>query len=261
MTAPAKLIVLTDLHMVPEGGDIIGLDPFARLATAIDHINRHHGDAARVVVTGDLAHRGDPASYARVRTLLGRLRPPLSLTIGNHDDRQAFLEAFPGAARDSDGFVQEALKVGGYTLILLDTVEQGRGEGRLCEARLAWLRARLAEGGPSIVFMHHPPHPTGFPGMDAIALQNGDAFHQTLRGHDVRLVVAGHVHRTISGVHAGTPFAIFKSPVHQQPMDLEARDTHLSVDEPGAYGILLLGPDGVIVHTDDYELSRPPGRA
>ena len=104
--------------------------------------------------------------------------------------------------------------------------------------------------------MHHPPHPTGFPGMDRIALRNGDEFHRLIRRHgNVRHIVAGHVHRTVSGSFRGVPFSIFKSPVHQQPMDLRACDTSLSVDEPAAYGILLLTPDGVIAHTEDYELA------
>lgn len=40
-------------------------------------------------------------------------------------------------------------------------------------------------------------------------------------------------------------------------MPFAAEDTTLSVDEPGAYGIVLLRPDGVLVHTEDYEISSP----
>ena len=107
-----------------------------------------------------------------------------------------------------------------------------------------------------IVFMHHPPHAIGFPGMDRIALRNGDEFYRLIVGYgNVRHVVAGHVHRTVSGSFRGIPFSIFKSPVHQQPMDLLSCDTSLSVGEPAAYGILLLTSDGVIAHTEDYELA------
>lgn len=255
MTAPSKVIVLTDLHLLPEGGRIIGLDPFQRVAAAIAHINAHHPDAERVIVTGDLTHRGDAASYERVRELLGRLVVPCSVMLGNHDDRDAFFAAFPDAPRDPDGFAQHVATVGGYRLVMLDTVKERSPAGTLCARRLAWLGEALADRAPAIVFMHHPPHPTGFAGMDAIALDNGDAFHAlAARAGNVRLVVAGHVHRTISGVHDGLPFAVFKSPVHQQPMVLNAGDTSLSVDEPGAYGILLLGERGVTVHTDDFGL-------
>jgi hypothetical protein len=40
-------------------------------------------------------------------------------------------------------------------------------------------------------------------------------------------------------------------------MPFAAEDTTLSVDEPGAYGIVLLRPDGVLVHTEDYEIASP----
>jgi 3',5'-cyclic AMP phosphodiesterase CpdA len=104
--------------------------------------------------------------------------------------------------------------------------------------------------------MHHPPHPTGFAGMDAIALSNGDAFYALLaRFPNVRHIVAGHVHRTINGSHKGIGFSVFKSTCHQQPLVFSAEDTSLSVDEPAAYGLLVLQQDGVLVHTEDYEIS------
>lgn len=260
-----KLIIFTDLHMLPEGGRIIGLDPHARLAAGIDHVNRHHGDAARVIVTGDLAHRGDAESYARLARLLAGFDMPVSLLIGNHDSRAAFRAAFPGAPVDADGFVQQAIDLPEGRLLLLDTVNDPAGPnadphaGHLCARRLAWLDARLAEaaGRPCHIFMHHPPVATGFPGMDRIRLADEAAFYALLHRHGaVRHLFAGHVHRTIGGVCRGIPFSIFKSPVHQQPMLLDIDDPTLSVDEPAAYGIVLLGADGVVVHTEDYEIAR-----
>ena len=38
-----KLIQVSDLHFVPPGTLLLGLDPRARLAAAIADINRHHG--------------------------------------------------------------------------------------------------------------------------------------------------------------------------------------------------------------------------
>lgn len=261
-----KLIVFTDLHITPEGGRIIGLDPVARLRNGIQHVNRHHPDAARVIFTGDLAHRGDAASYARLRDLLSELHCPYSLLVGNHDHRERFLDCFPDCPVDANGFVQQVLDVDGARLILLDTLFAPPYEfpasysGYLCEQRLAWLGQQLQEAAaklPVLVFMHHPPHATGFAGMDAIALRNGEAFYDVLNRHgNVRHIVAGHVHRTISGSSHGISFSVFKSPCHQQPMNFGAMDTSLSVDEPAAYGIIFLQPDGVLVHTEDYEISQ-----
>lgn len=263
-SAMTKLILLTDLHMVPEGHAIIGLDPYRRLEAGIDHINRYHADADRVVITGDLAHYGDEASYRRLKGLLDRLAPPLSITIGNHDQRPVFQSVFPEAACDANGFVQSVVDLSDCRLVILDSValatygDPHDHAGRLCPSRLAWLEDALAGAGgrPVLLFLHHPPHETGFSGMDAIRLADEAAFYAVVERHSaVRHIFAGHVHRTISGSHRGIAFSVFKSTVHQQPMPFDTPDTSLSVDEPAAYGIALVTREGVLVHTEDYEIA------
>ena len=120
-------------------------------------------------------------------------------------------------------------------------------------------RGLLATAGRRavVIFMHHPPHATGFVGMDALRLCNETEFYRLLAtAGNVRHIFAGHVHRTISGSCRGIPFSIFKSPVHQQPMTFDLPDSSLSVDEPAAYGIVFLRRDGILVHTEDYEISQ-----
>jgi 3',5'-cyclic AMP phosphodiesterase CpdA len=259
-----KVIVFTDLHMLPEGGRIIGLDPYERLLKGVRHVNRLHPDAVRVLCTGDLTHRGDHASYLRLREVLAELQMPYSLLLGNHDNRGNFREVFPEMPVDSAGFVQRILDLPTGRLIMLDTLHEPPHDfpyasGYLCDRRLAWLEGQLQSAGdrPTYIFMHHPPHAVGFPGMDEIRLVNEDAFYElVLRFKNLRHIFAGHIHRTISGSSRGIPFSIFKSPVHQQPMMLDVADCSLSVDEPGAYGILLLRDDGVLVHTEDYEIAE-----
>ncbi|HVJ43528.1 MAG TPA: phosphodiesterase [Dongiaceae bacterium] len=258
-----KLIVFTDLHMLPEGGRIIGLDPYERLQNGVRHVNRCHADADRVICTGDLTHRGDPASYTRLREVLAELRMPYSLLLGNHDARGAFRAGFADIPVDEAGYVQSVVETPEGRLILLDTLIEPPHDfpdsaGYLCDARLAWLDRQLAEAGgrPCYIFMHHPPHDVGFPGMDEIKLVNDGAFYDLVhRRGNVRHIFAGHIHRTISGSWRGIAFSIFKSPVHQQPMILNVADSSLSVAEPAAYGIILLRADGAVVHTEDYEIS------
>lgn len=259
-----KIIVFTDLHMVPEGGRIIGLDPFQRIEAGLAHVNRHHADATRIMITGDLTHFGDAASYVRLKGLLDTAIPPVSITIGNHDRREEFVKVFQNVATDENGFVQEVIDLEDCRLVLLDTLFAPPYEfpatysGMLCERRMAWLDRQLGEAGgkPVLVFMHHPPHATGFAGMDRIRLVNEDEFYDlVLRHGNVRHIFAGHVHRTIGGSHRGIPFSIFKSPVHQQPMPFETEDSSLSIDEPGAYGIVLVTPQGLLVHSEDYEIA------
>ena len=40
------------------------------------------------------------------------------------------------------------------------------------------------------------------------------------------------------------------------PMALGDQNPSLSIDEPGAYGLLLLGEGGVIVHGEDFTLPK-----
>ena len=73
-----KLIIFTDLHMVPEGTTIIGLDHYQRLAAGIEHVNRYHADADRVIFTGDLAwqralRKQEQAHQAEVAQLRGSI--------------------------------------------------------------------------------------------------------------------------------------------------------------------------------------------
>lgn len=257
-----KILVFTDIHITAPGEDIIGLDPLARFEAGLSHAVTHHPDAAQIVITGDLTHHGRADQYARLRAAIAGCPIPVALTIGNHDHRAGFCAAFPEAPTDPDGFVQQVIDVGSHRLIVLDTVDEDttiRHSGQLCEARLDWLEGVLGDAPdrPTVIFMHHPPFATGFDEMDRIGLRNRDAFAARLGAYpQVRQIVAGHVHRTIMGNTAGIPTAILKSPCHQMPMVLGHASTHLSVDEPGAYGILLLAEGHIVVHTEDFTL--PP---
>ncbi|ASY55061.1 MULTISPECIES: phosphodiesterase [Sinorhizobium] len=260
-----KFIIFTDLHMVPDGTTIIGIDPYRRLANGIDHVNRYHADADRVIFAGDLTHQADRASYERLKDLLFELIPPAAVMLGNHDRREVFLEVFREAARDENGFVQQVIDFPDCRAVLLDTLFAPPYDypmshaGQLCERRLNWLDRQLgsADDRPVLIFMHHPPHASGFAGIDMIRLINEEQFYGLVKRHgNVRHIFAGHVHRTISGSSRGIPFSIFKSPVHQQPMPFDIADASLSVDEPAAYGIAVVTADGVLVHTEDYEIAK-----
>lgn len=256
----SKILVMTDLHLTEPPETIIGLDPGARLAEGLAHAARHHPDADRLILTGDLTHHGRAAQYARLAALLADLPWPVTLMIGNHDRRALFRAAFPKAAVDADGHVQSIIDLPDIRLICLDTVDEEARvahSGRLCPARMAWLQAALdtAPDHGAIVFMHHPPVDTGFTGMDDIGVSNQAQIRAAMQAHPrLRHVIAGHVHRTISASMGRVPVAIFKGTCHQMPMCLGEADHSLSVDEPAAYGIIMAGPSDVVVHSEDFTL-------
>ncbi|WP_224815340.1 metallophosphoesterase [Hasllibacter sp. MH4015] len=259
-----KALIFTDLHIVSEGETIIGLDPLARFSEGLAHALDRHPDAQHLILLGDLTHTGAQAEYDRLIPVLADCPVPITVTMGNHDTRAILGAAFPGAL-NADGFAQTALDLGPLRLLVLDTHDDDgqaplEHDGWLCKTRLAWLDAELAraarDGRDVVVFTHHPPCPVGFWAMDAIGLANADALLDRLHAAPhVKHLICGHIHRTIHASAGGLPVTILKSPCHQNPMILGQGTFADSVDEPGAYGILLALDDTIVVHTEDFALS------
>ncbi|MEM7068476.1 MAG: phosphodiesterase [Pseudomonadota bacterium] len=259
-----RIVVFTDVHF-DDGLRHNGIDPVERLETGLAHAAKHVRDIDYIVITGDLAHRGEIPSYAKLKHSLQSVTHPLVLMIGNHDNRENFLEIFTHTATDENGHIQQTIDTDDHRLIFLDTLDGPPYDyplshrGMLCEKRLNWLRTQLGSAGERecIIFMHHHPHPVGFKAMDMIRLVNGEEFYSVLEEfNNVSHISCGHVHRTISGSHRGIPFSVFKSTVGQMPMKFDLLDFHMeTTTEPAAYGILDIYKGGVTVHTEDFGLS------
>jgi 3',5'-cyclic AMP phosphodiesterase CpdA len=221
-----------------------------------------HPDTTNLILTGDLTHHGDPAEYAELKRILADYPVPTTYLVGNHDDRENFIAAFPDTPL-ANGFVQTSFDLDTHRVITLDSLDQSSTNpiphsGFLCSTRLDWLDAQLdaAKGRDVLLFIHHPPVGIGFDAMDLIGLRNGDTLRAMIERHgNVKHLIAGHVHRTISGSIGTLSFSIFKSPCHQMPMIERSRDSSLSTNEPGAYGILFLRKGQVVVHSEDFEIA------
>ncbi|MDH6233462.1 Icc protein [Mesorhizobium soli] len=247
-----KLIQVTDLHLVNPGEMLVGLDPLARLDACIADINHNHADADLVVFSGDLSDRGEAIAYETLKRRLATLVPPHRLMIGNHDDRAVFLETFPKAA-DENGFIQTHLDMPHGRVLLLDTVEQGQVEGRLCATRLEWLDERLgeAEGRPAYVFTHHPPFDIHMPTLDVLKLMDHAALYDVLTSHGtVRHIFSGHVHRPVGGSWRGIPVSTVRGTNHQSALVFSG-DYRTSM-EPPAYAVIIVSEDSVVVHHHDF---------
>ena len=100
----SKLIVMTDPHLVPAPGQIIGLDPAARLSQGLLHAAERHADADRLIIMGDLTNTGDATSYETLREALSKLPWPVTLMMGNHD--------IPGSPHRPNGICANAGRSG-----------------------------------------------------------------------------------------------------------------------------------------------------
>jgi 3',5'-cyclic-AMP phosphodiesterase len=249
-----KFIHVSDLHLVPKGDKLWGLDPFARFEACLDDIAKFHHDAAFVVISGDLAERGEVLAYRQLKARLTDFPIETHLMLGNHDDRGHFFSAFPEAPRDPAGFVQSAIAREDSLFLMLDTLKgPPSSAGLYCAKRKAWLRAELAGAGdrPVYVFMHHPPFSIAHDLMDLIMLDDAEDFLALLVGHAVRHVFFGHAHRPVSGQFHGMSFSAPPSLVHQLPLVSGSVATIYS-DEPAMYAVVHASPDKVLVHMDAF---------
>ncbi|MEM8569513.1 MAG: phosphodiesterase [Pseudomonadota bacterium] len=250
-----KFVVISDLHLVPEGALSRGIDTGERLERAIAHVNALHSDAAFCVFAGDLTDDGDVPSYRRLASMLEDLKPPCWMTLGNHDNRPAFLEVFDETQLSSARRVDLALDAKGYRVILLDTMEEGTDAGILRSEQINWLEGALdhAAGKPVVVVLHHPICALGTP-LDTMCLQDPAPLLAALRRHgDVRQVISGHVHMSATGSCEGIPFTTISGNHYSMAPRLGGPISSMPrMEGPGQIGVVLAWPDRVVVHHESF---------
>jgi 3',5'-cyclic-AMP phosphodiesterase len=255
-----KLVQISDLHMVPDGDTLHGLDPHTRLQACISDINRRTADAELCVLTGDLADRGELAAYESLRRLLDTLPMPYVALIGNHDDRESFLQVFHDGLRDANGFVQGARRINDATLLFLDTHVPGSNAGGYCAERCDWLESQLRAnaGCDTYLFMHHPPFDIGMPAMDIIQVLDSSRLRDLLlAANNIKHVFFGHVHRPVSGNWHGISYSSLPGTNHQMQLDFEAPSYLTYSHERPAYAAISLEKHQTIVHLQDFDDSSP----
>ena len=234
-----------------------------QLRRAVDHLMRLPAPPDVVLITGDCVDGGSMPEYQRFRALIRPLTMPVYVIPGNHDDRVHLQALFgPQGSTPLAGFVQYVVNTWPVRLIALDTNVPGQSEGYLCAERLTWLEQRLAEAPerPTLIFMHHPPFPTGLAVFDQIGLTNRDMLGAVIARHpQVERIVAGHVHSTMLRRFHGTLAMTCSSTIHQMFPDLH-RPERLSVimEPPACLLHVWREATGMITHTNLIGEYGPP---
>jgi 3',5'-cyclic AMP phosphodiesterase CpdA len=250
---------ITDIHLGFDPGNPDELNR-QRLDSTLEALCGMEPKPDLLLATGDLVdNSGDVASYRRLREITDALPFPTHFALGNHDGRTAFFKAFPEAPR-VDGFLQYAIEDHAVRILVLDTLEDGRHGGNLCEARAEWLRERFDEqpDRPTVVVLHHPPIETALAWMT----ENPEAewvlrLHDIIAGQDnVVAMLAGHLHRPVTTLWAGTTLAVCPSTAPQVALDLGEVDPENPDDRPmivaGApyYALHAWTGHGLVTHFD-----------
>jgi len=246
-----KVIHITDIHMTAPPNLVVGLDPKSRFDDLVEKINTDHADAALCVISGDLTDQGDPSSYERLKASLDQLRLPYALTLGNHDNRKAFLQSAVRSHSDVEGFALETVDLGDARIVLLDTLDDARPDtGRLCQRRLDWFDSALGEAGdqPVVLFMHHPPRSIGTACFDAMMLNDPEPFWRIVKQHqNLRHIAFGHTHLNVTGCWGRISFSCNAGPCHHIALDLD-NPVVTFVESLPRFDVLLLDGSDVVVH-------------
>lgn len=202
-----------------------------------------------VVCTGDVADDASPEAYRRTADRLRAVAETGVWVPGNHDVPALMTAMAPRGFPDAVG-------MGSWKLVLLDSSWAGHNEGLVGEAQLARLDVLLGGIDRHVaVVLHHPPVPAC--GDPECQLCDADALLEVLNRHrHVRAVLSGHNHR---------PFDVQRGELRLLGAPSTCRQAHHDpprhawTDEgPAARSVTLFGDGRIDTHL--IWARHPPGQ-
>ena len=253
-----KLIVMSDIHLLPKGEVKRGLDTAPRFTKAIQSVNELHKDADLCVFAGDITEKSDVDAYALFDEIRAGNELPQRVLLGNHDDRNVYLEHAKNPMLDENGFVEGYDDIKGHRIIMLDSSEPGETRGGFCEQRLSWLAERLeeakAQGLKAVLLLHHNPCALQMP-VDTYRLAAPEKLLKVLHesGADIIQILAGHCHISTAGSWGGYPCATISGNQHSVEPFLRGRTGQQECYvAPAHYAVILSDGVNCAVHFQSY---------
>ena len=164
-----------------------------------------------VLHCGDITDTGLAGEYARYwQTVPAALRGRIRHVPGNHEVR--WDPTAKGLYRENFGTVPYSFDAGGVHFTGFDPTQPLLEPGHCGAAGLDWLdRDLAAAAGPTLLFQHFPV------GGEHDYVDDQAALLELIARHDVRVLIAGHVHRDtvtrLDGLVQVTLQAVLKEPV------------------------------------------------
>ncbi|MFJ6077668.1 phosphodiesterase [Pseudarthrobacter sp. NPDC092419] len=225
------LLHLSDPHLVGGPEPLYGaVDSEARLIQLFEEVKESGARPEAVIFTGDLADKGDPEAYAKLRAIVEpaceELGADVIWAMGNHDNRANFRKGLldqPG----TDAPVDHSYFINGLRIITMDTSVPGYHHGELSAAQLEWLAAELATPAPdgTILALHHPPVPSVLDLSVLVELRDQGSLAAVVRDSDVRTILAGHLHYSTTATFAGIPVSVASASCYTQDLNVPVGGT------------------------------------
>lgn len=230
--AERVLVHLSDTHFLAHSQALYGtVDTDSTVHLAMEQLERSGIRPAALILTGDVADKGEPDAYRRIRDIVEAAAAAWGAEViwvmGNHDKRSAFrTELLREGA--SDAPIDRSYDLQGLRVIALDTSVPGYHHGELTDAQLDWLAAELREPARygTLLALHHPPIPTPLPLMSVLELQEQSRLAETIAGSDIRGILGGHLHYATTSLFAGIPVSVAAATCYT--MDLSAPPRELA---------------------------------
>ncbi len=243
---------ITDSHLFEnEQQKLIGVDTATSLRAVVAQAGNEE-NVTGILATGDISQDGSIASYQRFKDIVDPLGAPIHWIPGNHDESKYFHQAgdFPLSSRS-------VLDIGGWRILLLDSVVPGEDSGHLSSAEMDFIDKNTCDDGcHTLLVLHHQPIPCGSKWLDTMILDNSDDFLALISSKSsIRAVINGHVHQASQKDIDGISFISTPSTCFQFTPDTD--DFSLDTLMPG-YRRLILKQDGSIetevVRLSNYDL-------
>lgn len=225
------LLHLSDTHLLGHGRSLYGsVDAEIHLRQLLEQLEASEGRPEAIIFTGDLADKGEPDAYDRLRRMVepvaARLGAQVIWVMGNHDDRGAFREHL-FAEQPTTRPVDRVYDVNGLRVITLDSSVPGHHHGEVSGEQLDWLAEELSTHAAhgTILAMHHPPLPSVLDLAVAVELRDQAGLAEVLLGSDVRSILAGHLHYSSSGTFAGIPVSVASATCYTQDLNVPTGGT------------------------------------
>jgi Icc protein len=245
-----RIAHLSDPHLMRGP---LAAQPAANLAEAFGRLLSIEPRPDCVVITGDLADTGHPEEYAMLDSILRRCPVPVHLATGNHDDPGALIARFGDTPFLADGVsTSYFVEYPEATIIVADSWLDGSPAGYLGPDQLAWIDRALGArpGVPAFVCLHHPPLAVGMPFLDGMMLTDAVELGEVVRRHpQVVRLLAGHVHRDVSALFAGTLMTAAPSTFRQSALRIHDAEPPGYVAEPTVFLLHLLDGADCVTHS------------
>ncbi|MGG7465800.1 phosphodiesterase [Plantibacter sp. YIM 135347] len=225
------LLHVSDTHLLSGGGSLYGsVNSEDHLRRLFEEFESSGGRPEAIVFTGDLADKGEPDAYDRLRSIVEpvaeRLGSQIIWVMGNHDDRSAFRSRLFGEM-PTQRPVDRVYDINGLRVITLDSTVPGHHFGEVTGQQLDWLAEELSTKAPhgTILAMHHPPVPSVLDLAVSVELRDQGPLAEVLEGSDVRSILAGHLHYSSMATFAGIPVSVASATCYTQDLNVPVGGT------------------------------------